>query len=92
MFSLQDYAMLLSTLKENVHMLINTCTDENIWWFILGVIVLFLLIVFLAIKKAKNSKNENLKRFVWLIISIFFYLDTLARLLVIVLQNIINFT
>lgn len=92
MFSLQDYAMLLSTLEEYVHMLINTCTDENIWWFILGVIVLFLLIVFLAIKKAKNSKNENLKRFVWLIISIFFYLDTLARLLVIVLQNIINFT
>lgn len=92
MFSFQDYAMLLSTLEEYVHMLINTCTDENIWWFILGVIVLFLLIVFLAIKKAKNSKNENLKRFVWLIISIFFYLDTLARLLVIVLQNIINFT
>lgn len=92
MFSLQDYAMLLSTLEEYVHMLINTCTDENIWWFILGVIVLFLLIVFLAIKKAKNSKNENLKRFVWLIISIFFYLDTLARLFVIVLQNIINFT
>lgn len=92
MFSLQDYAMLLSTLEEYVHMLINTCTDENIWWFILGVIVLFLLIVFLAIKKAKNSKNENLKRFVWLIISIFFYLDTLDRLLVIVLQNIINFT
>lgn len=79
MFSLQDYAMLLSTLEEYVHMLINTCTDENIWWFILGFIVLFLLIVFLAIKKAKNSKNENLKRFVWLIISIFFYLDTLAR-------------
>lgn len=92
MFSIQDYAMLLSTLEEYVHMLINTCTDENIWWFILGFIVLFLLIVFLAIKKAKNSKNENLKRFVWLIISIFFYLDTLARLLVIVLQNIINFT
>lgn len=92
MFSLQDYAMLLSTLEEYVHMLINTCTDENIWWFILGFIVLFLLIVFLAIKKAKNNKNENLKRFVWLIISIFFYLDTLARLLVIVLQNIINFT
>lgn len=92
MFSFQDYAMLLSTLEEYVHMLINTCTDENIWWFILGFIVLFLLIVFLAIKKAKNNKNENLKRFVWLIISIFFYLDTLARLLVIVLQNIINFT
>lgn len=92
MFSLQDYAMLLSTLEEYVHMLINTCTDENIRWFILGFIVLFLLIVFLAIKKAKNNKNENLKRFVWLIISIFFYLDTLARLLVIVLQNIINFT
>lgn len=71
MFSLQDYAMLLSTLEEYVHMLINTCTDENIWWFILGFIVLFLLIVFLAIKKAKNNKNENLKRFVWLIISIF---------------------
>lgn len=63
MFSLQDYAMLLST-QEYVHMLINTCTDENIRWFILGFIVLFLLIVFLAIKKAKNSKNENLKRFV----------------------------
>lgn len=71
MFSLQDYAMLLSTLEEYVHMLINTCTDENIWWFILGFIVLFLLIVFLAIKKAKNNKNENLKRFVCLIISIF---------------------
>lgn len=71
MFSLQDYAMLLSTLEEYVHMLINTCTDENIWWFILGFIVLFLLIVLLAIKKAKNNKNENLKRFVWLIISIF---------------------
>lgn len=71
MFSLQDYAMLLSTLEEYVHMLINTCTDENIWWFILGFIVLFLLIVFLAIKKAKNNKNENLKRFVWLIISMF---------------------
>lgn len=70
MFSLQDYAMLLSTLEEYVHMLINTCTDENIWWFILGFIVLFLLIVFLAMKKVKN-KNENLKRFVWLIISIF---------------------
>lgn len=56
--------MLLSTLEEYVHMLINTCTDENIWWFILGFIVLFLLIVFLAIKKAKNNKNENLKRFV----------------------------
>lgn len=64
MFSLQDYAMLLSTLEEYVHMLINTCTDENNRWFILGFIVLFLLIVFLAIKKAKNNKNENLKRFV----------------------------
>lgn len=64
MFFLQDYAMLLSTLEEYVHMLIKTCTDENIWWFILGFIVLFLLIVFLAIKKAKNNKNENLKRFV----------------------------
>lgn len=64
MFSLQDYAMLLSTLEDYVYMLINTCTDEHIRWFILGFIVLFLLIVFLAIKKAKNNKNENLKRFV----------------------------
>lgn len=84
MFTLQDYAMLLSTLEEYVHMAMNT--DENHWWLILGVIVLILLMVFLALGKA----NSN--RFVLLTISTFFYLDTFARLLMIVLQNIINFT
>lgn len=84
MFTLQDYAMLLSTLEENVHMAMNT--DENHWWLILGVIVLILLMVILALGKA----NSN--RFVLLTISTFFYLDTFARLLMIVLQNIINFT
>lgn len=84
MFTLQDYAMLLSTLEEYVHMAMNT--DENHWWLILGVIVLILLMVFLALGKA------NFNRFVLLTISTFFYLDTFARLLMIVLQNIINFT
>lgn len=70
MFSLQDYAMLLSTLEEYVHMEMNT--DENTWWLILGVIVLFLLMVFLALGKAKNSKKENSNRFVLLTISTFF--------------------
>lgn len=56
--------MLFLIFEEYVYMLINICIDENIWWFIFGFIVLFLLIVFLVIKKVKNNKNENFKRFV----------------------------
>lgn len=74
-----DYAMLLSTLEEYVHMVMNT--DENHWWLILGVIVLILLMVFLALGKANSNRlpEHSIENCEYCLISYFMHYDVMLQ-------------